>query len=378
MKVIVVGGGIAGVSVAWALATEPDGRPRPGVEVILVEQETTLAHHTTGRSAAQLIENYGATALRPLTTTSLPFFRNPPTGLVDSPLLIERALLTVGGPDQDDAVERTLAEGALANPTITEIDAVEARRHAPLLRESDDHRYILEPESADIDVAGLHQAFVRGFRAAGGEIATTTRLDTARPNGTGWSVETTIGPLLADVVVNAAGAWGDVVAEAAGVEPVGLMPLRRTAFMVRSPWGHESGGWPLVADAEHAWYVKPDGAQFLCSPADETPSAPVDARPEEIDIAVAIDRINAATTLDVRAVASSWAGLRTFAPDRSMVLGPDPDHPGFVWCVGQGGTGIQTAPGAARCCAALVLGEPVDERIDLDGLTVDRLRCGSD
>ncbi len=372
--IIVVGGGIAGVSVAWALATEADGRPRPGIEVRLVEAEATLAHHTTGRSAAQLIENYGATALRPLTTTSLPFFRDPPSGLTDAPLLTERALLTVGRPDQTESIDRTLAEGRLANPTITEVDEHDARTLAPLLRGGDGHRYVLEPESADIDVAGLHQAFVRGFRAAGGTISTATRLDTARPDGAGWSVDTTDGRRGADIVVNAAGAWGDVVASAAGVEPVGLTPLRRTAFMVHSRWDDTSAGWPLVADADHAWYVKPDGAQFLCSPADETPSEPVDAKPEEIDVAVAIDRINAATSLDIRSVASAWAGLRTFSPDRSMVLGPDPDHPGFVWCVGQGGTGIQTAPGAARCCAALALGEPVDDRIDLAGLTVHRYR----
>ncbi len=374
MRVVVVGGGIAGVSAAWAFAAEPDGRPRGGVSVTLVEAEATLAHHTTGRSAAQLIENYGAQALRPLTTTSLPFFHEPPEGLTDAPLLTERALLTVGTVEQDEAIERTLAEGRLANPTITEIDGDEARRRAPLLAPTDGHRYVLEPESADIDVAGLHQAFVRGFRAAGGTIATVTRLDAARANGSGWRVETTTGPIDADIVVNAAGAWGDVVATAAGVEPVGLTPLRRTAFMVRSPWDHESAGWPLVADAEHTWYLKPDGAQFLCSPADETPSAPMDAKPEELDVAIAIERINSHTTLDIRTVASSWAGLRTFSPDRSMVLGPDPDHPGFVWCVGQGGTGIQTAPGAARCCASMALGEPLDERIDPGGLTVDRFR----
>ncbi len=372
--IVVVGGGIAGVSTAWALATEPDGRPRPGIDVTLVEAEVTLAHHTTGRSAAQLIENYGALALRPLTATSLPFFREPPPGLTDAPLLTERALLTVGGPHQAEAIERNLAEGRLVNPTIVEIDRAEARLLAPFLRDLDGQRYVLEPESADIDVAGLHQAFVRGFRLAGGTIATATRLDTARPDGGGWRIETTDGPRTAEIIVNAAGAWGDVVAAAAGVAPVGLEPLRRTAFMVRSPWGHDSAGWPLVADADHAWYVKPDGAQFLCSPADETPSDPVDARPEEVDVAVAIDRINAATSLGIRAVASSWAGLRTFAPDRSMVLGPDPDHPGFVWCVGQGGTGIQTAPGAARCCAALALGDAVDDRIELAGLTVDRFR----
>ena len=372
MRIVVIGGGIAGVSAAWALldTTNPP-------DVVLVEAESQLAQHTTGRSAAQLIENYGAGPVRGLTSASLQFLRTPPHDLVDGPLLHPRSLLMVATAEQDAVVDSTLAGDPGTVPTIVEVTADEALQHFPPLRIERVHRALLEPDSSDIDVAGLHQAFVRGMRRRGGEIRTSTRVDSAEPDGSGWKVHTTQGDLGADLVVNAAGAWGDVVARTAGVPAVGLRPLRRTAFMVRAP--SDAAGWPLTADIEHHWYLKPDGPQLLCSPGDETPSEPCDARPDEIDIAIAIDRINEATTLDIRSVASSWAGLRTFSPDGSMVIGAEPTRPNFVWCVGQGGTGIQTAPGSGRLVADLIeRGAPGptfdDVRLDLAGLLPDRFR----
>ena len=370
---VVVGGGIGGASAAHALLALD-----PGLEVMLVEAEGQLAQHTTGRSAAQLIENYGAAAIRPLTAASLEFFRRPPSDLVDGPLLGPRPLLTVGRPDQAASIARTLGEGLALSATITELDPDEAVRLFPVLRRERVDRAVLEPDAADIDVAGLHQAFVRGFRRLGGSIRTSARVDAAVADGDGWRVETTDGDLHADVIVNAAGAWGDVVAERAGISPIGLRALRRTACMVTGPEG--SSEWPLLADADHEWYVKPDGPQLLCSPGDETPSEPCDARPEELDVALAIERVNENTTLAIRSVNSAWAGLRTFAPDRAMVIGPEPGRPDFVWCVGQGGTGIQTAPGAGRLVADLVVrGHPDPETfdavgLDLPGLLPDRFR----
>ena len=184
------------------------------------------------------------------------------------------------------------------------------------------------------DVAGLHQAFVRGVRARGGIIEPARRVTGLLVDGDGWRVETDRGPILADLVVNAAGAWGDVVADLAGIRPVGLQPRRRTAFMVTAPPGGDPDE-PLAAEMTHQWYIKRDGSQYLCSPADQTPSEPCDAKPEEVDVATAIERINAATHLGIRSVRSAWAGLRTFSPDETMVLGPDPERPSFIWCVGQ-------------------------------------------
>jgi D-arginine dehydrogenase len=270
-----------------------------------------------------------------------------------------------------------LAEGQLATTPSVEVGADEAVRLFPLLRRERIERGILEPDGADIDVGALHQAFIRGFRRAGGRIAVATRVDAARPDGDGWRLDTTDGDVLADLVVNAAGAWGDVVARGAGVEPIGLQPLRRTAFMVNGP-GVDTTGWAFTADVEHAWYMRDDGEQMLCSLANETPSEPCDAKPEELEVALAIERINEATTLGIRSVNSAWAGLRTFARDRSIVIGPDPDHQTFIWCVGQGGTGIQTSPGAGRLVADLAFGGGpssyfADVDLDLPGLLPDRL-----
>ncbi len=377
VRIAVVGGGIAGVSAANALLQHP-AKPR----VVLLEAEAQLAHHTTGRSAAQLIENYGAAPIRPLTKASLSLLRRPPERFVDGPLLTTLAVLTLGRPDQDELVGTKLAEGQAVNPTIEEISLDEAVRRFPPLRREAVGRVFIEPESSTIDVAGLHQYFVRSFRAAGGEIATSSRVDAVSrndvPSGAMWRLDTTSGPREADLVVNAAGAWGDVVARRAGVRPVGLVPKRRTAFMVASRW-EESHRWAMVHDAELSWYLKPDGAQFLCSPADETPSEPMDAKPDEVDVAIGIDRINTMTTLNISVVRSAWAGLRTFVEDRSMVIGPDPDEPSFHWCVGQGGTGIQTSPAAGQLVADLAFdGAPGDffdgVAIDLTGILPDRLR----
>ncbi|MEM8922612.1 MAG: FAD-binding oxidoreductase [Actinomycetota bacterium] len=347
-RVVVIGGGIAGVSAAYALAEHPS---EPHVH--LVETEQALAHHTTGRSAAQLIVNYGTAPTKALTVAGLDFFQSPPDDLVVAPLLTTRGVLSLAAPAQVGLAETQAAEGRAAGATIELLDATEACRLAPLLRPEPIEVAVFEPESADIDVAGLHQAFVRGVRAAGGTIEPARRVTALGPDGDGWRIDTTDGPLTTDLVVNAAGAWGDEVAAMAGVTPVGLEPRRRTAFMVAAPDGAPDE--PLVAEITHTWYAKRDGAQYLCSPADETPSAPCDAKPEEIDVAMAIDRINTATTLDITSVRSAWAGLRTFSPDETMVLGPDPDRPSFVWCVGQGGTGIQTAPATGRLVADLAI-----------------------
>lgn len=369
-KVVVIGGGIAGVSVAYHLL-EID----PGLEVLLLEMEATLAHHTTGRSAALLLENLGTPSTRALCSTSLEYLRHPPDDLADAPLLRHRQVLHVGTVDQDRSVDQMLAEGVetASSPTL-EIDISEAIRLFPPLRRERLHRALVEPDSADIDVGGLHQSFVRGMRRAGGRIETVRRVDAATPDGEGWRLETSTGTMTADIVVNCAGAWGDLVAETAGLGPVGLQPMRRTVFMVDGP-DVDTTGWAFTGDIDLRWYVRDDGQQMFCSLAEERLSEPCDPKPEEVDIALAIERLNGATTLGIRSVNSAWVGLRTFASDRSMVIGPDPGCASFVWCVGQGGTGIQTSPGAGLLTAQLALGvdpSPVYTELDLLALRPDR------
>lgn len=366
MKIAVIGGGIAGVSAAFAVARHPSGP-----EVVLVEAEARLAQHTTGRSAAQLIENYGAAPNRTLTAASLGFFADPPEELVDTPLLSPRPQLTVATETQSAALDDALAAGG---GLVQEVDHNQAISLFGALEPTAFVRAMVEPSSADIDVAALHQAFVRGLRQHGASIRLDARVDRISRASHGWDLGWADAGMGADVIVNAAGAWGDVVAELAGMEPVGLQPKRRTAFMVSSPVGVESADWALVADVDHTWYCKPDGPQFLCSPADETPSDPCDAKPEETDVALAIERINTATTLGIRSVASAWAGLRTFVDDGAMVIGPDPADAAFIWAVGQGGTGIQTSPGAGDLVAALVMGERPPPGVDVAGLSPARTR----
>ncbi len=352
--VVVIGGGIAGAAAAAFLAER--------AEVVLLEREAVLAHHTTGRSAAQYLEHYGGTVNERLTVASRSFFTAPPDDWAPTPLVSPRAAMNVGTESDLDALA---TEATAGGARVTAVSADEAREICPVLRATWVAGGVLEPEALDIDVAALHQGFVGQARRRGAAIVVSAGVRRLERIGRRWHVFTDDASRWeADVIVDAAGAWGDEVAALAGVRPIGLQPLRRTAFTVASP--PDSSGWPLVHAIDGTFYFKPESAgQLLCSPADETPSPPCDARPEEIDVALAIDRINEATTLAIRHVRSTWAGLRTFAPDRAPVLGYDDVVDGFVWHVGQGGTGIQTAPAAGRAVASLVLDDCLPDDLGL-------------
>lgn len=347
MRVVVIGGGIAGVSAAAHLA--------PGAEVTLLEMEETLAYHTTGRSAALFVVNYGADGIRPLARASESFLESPPTGSTDAPLLSERGLLWLATPGQMPRLESIAAEGHASGARSRLLGPVEVTDLVSVVQSDLLAGGLYEPTAQDIDVAGLHQAFVRIARSHGTRIETRAPVTAISRSGANWEVTTPSETYTAEIVVNAAGAWGDVVAEMAGVEPVGLQPKRRTAFMV--PGDETYARLPMVVDTDQLFYFKPDGVQLLCSLAEENPSEPTDPRPRMEDVALAIERINLATTLSIRTVNSQWVGLRTFAPDREMVIGEDPRSEGFFWLVGQGGTGIQTAPAYGSLLASLVLGD---------------------
>ena len=363
MRVVVVGGGIAGVSAAYEIAA--------GHTVTLIEQERDLAYHTTGRSAALFTENYGDGTVRPLTAASRAFFESPPPGFTEHPLLSQRGALTIGREDQVGAINQLFEAGRSRTDRIRLLDSAGAVELCPALRSERVAHGVWDPDSADIDVASLHQGFVRGLRSRGGSILASSGLIQGSYTTKGWAITTAGDSLRADVVVNAAGAWGDEVADRCGGPRIGLTPRRRTAFMVAAP--EAASSWPMVIDADEQFYFKPDGTQLLCSPADEAPSDPVDARPQEVDVAIAIDRINQATTLDIRHVRSQWAGLRTFAADDAMVIGRDAHQPSFVWAVGQGGTGIQSAPAAARLVSAAVDATDIPPDVLDEGLDAERI-----
>ncbi len=361
-RVGVVGGGIAGASAAYHLL-----KADRSLEIILVEAEDQLGYHTTGRSAALLLENDGTESTRSIVQASVDFLLNPPEGLTENVFVRPRDVMHIATFEQSASVDRFLEENSNGRIPTKEISKSEAKKRFPALREEGLDRVVVDEGAGDIDVHCLHQAYLNNFRKNGGQIKPSTRIDSATRNGDHWNLETKMGDIPVDLIVNAAGAWGDQVATRAGVEPVGLQPRRRTAFTVNSSEPNIQK-WGMIADIDLQFYCKPDGQQLLCSLAEENPSEPCDAKHDEADVALAIERINAATTLDIRSVQTAWTGLRTFAPDRSMVIGPDTTDDSFFWCVGQGGTGIMTSPGVGRLLADLFTAGKPSEHFYKTGL----------
>jgi len=361
--IAVVGGGIAGASVAYELAATRS--------VLLLEAEPALGTHSTARSAATWIPGHGVAAVRALTTASGPRFALLAGELGTPSLLRPRPVLWVAADEPGEALlAAQLAERVGEPDTAVLVDPDEARRRCPALR--DVRAAALVANSADVDVDALHRGYVRGLRARGGAVRTCARAVVLDRTGTGWAVRLADGDVVhAAEVVDAAGAWADVVAEAAGVPRIGLTPLRRTIAVARVPDPDrlrppDGGPLPMVCEAADRWYFKTDGPHLLVSPADETPVEPGDARPDELDVALALERVEAVTGLGLRSVVTSWAGLRSFVPDRRPVVGAWPDHPGFWFVAGQGGSGIETAPALSALAAAVVTGAapPADVAVD--------------
>ena len=343
--VLVIGGGIAGVSIGYELASDRS--------VGLLEMEAQLAFHTTGRSVATFLESYGGRTIRILTTASRDFMDNPPEHFT-RPLLKPLPLIWVA-PHGEAADLRDMAESVSEFVTMQTLSPAEVDDAAPVFRDGWVELGLREPGASEIDVAALHGGFVSGLRARGGEIHTSAGVATMQRVGDRWHVTDRAGRRYdAGVVVNAAGSWCDQIAALAGAEPIGIRPLRRTVFTFVPPAEIDLDAVPLAADVGGNFYFKPEGGQILASPADEVPSEPCDAKVDEIDVAQAIDVINAATRFDVRHVRSTWAGLRNFVADRSPVAGFDDRVEGFFWFVGQGGYGIQISPALAAAGASLI------------------------
>lgn len=340
---LIVGGGIAGAGAAARLA--------PHGSVILLETEDALGRHATGRSAAIYIRNYGNQTLRALNAASEPVLMAP-EGICEESLLTPRGEMLIAGEEELDAFKAYL-DGADGMEVLTPDQAVEL---FPLLRREGIAAAAIERAAQDIDVDRLLQGFARLARRHGARLVTKAPVDTIRRSGNVWQVETPAGTFEAPVVVNAAGAWADVVAERAGVARVGLVPMRRSAAILPPPEGVDVTGWPLVASASESWYAKPDAGKLMVSPADEDPVEPHDAWPDDMVLAEGLHRFEQAVTMAVTRVERSWAGLRSFVKDRTPVVGFAPDAEGFFWLAGQGGYGVQTAPALSRLTADLCLG----------------------
>lgn len=370
VDVVVIGGGIAGASAAWALAER--------ASVVLVEQAPTAGYHATGRSASVLSETSGHSLVCALAAASRAFFEAPPSDFADHPLLSPRGLLWVGQESDVDALDHLAARAQAVAPTVRRLTPTETLELVPHFRpEAVAGGATFEPDAMAIDTDALLQGYLRGLRRRGGHVFTSTTAIELSRSADGWTVVCEGRVFDAPVVVNAAGAWGDVVAASAGVAPLGLEPRRRTACL--AVLADVDPTWPLVMDVAGRYYAEPESGGLLVSPADESPSEPCDAQAEELDVALALDRLGEATSLPLRSVRRAWAGLRTFSPDGAPVVGEDPEAPGFFWLVGQAGAGIKTAPAMAALLATLVRGESLphelaDRSVTAADLSPARLR----
>lgn len=359
--IAVIGAGMAGASIAAELA--------PHARVLLAEAESLAGYHTTGRSAAFWEECYGGPGIVPLTLASGPWLR-------ERGLLHRRGALYIAHEDDAEKVDHFMARFAGSGVNIERIGRQRIEQEVPGIRAAWNHA-VSEPACADIDVAALHQLYLAEARQNGAELRTGHRLHAAQSEGESWRLDFgRAGEAHAAVLVDAAGAWADEIAQLAGASRLGIQPYRRTVAQLRTdPAPRDT--LPLVLEINGEFYFKPENGRLWLSPHDETPSEPCDAAPEELDVALAIDRFEKAVDWRIEALERKWAGLRSFAADRLPVYGFDPKRSNFFWFAGQGGFGIQTAPAAARLGAQLLLGkEPDAMTAKIDPATYSPARFG--
>lgn len=344
--VVIIGAGIAGASLAAEIA--------PHCRVLVAEAEDRPGYHSTGRSAAFWAESYGGPKVQPLTTASGPWLRSPPPGYGDRTFLAPRGALTLARDGEEPLLDAFVADFAGSG---VRLERWSRDRLEPLLPglAADINAAVYEPDCQDIDVGGLHQAFLSVARRAGASVALRAPLEQASYSNGHWTITLGGQQVSATSLVNSAGAWADPVALRAGVRPLGVQPYRRTVLQVRtSPAA--SPDLPLTLGVKGDYYFKPEAGRLWLSPHDETPEDPADTAPDELDMALAIDRFSHVVDWRIDAVEHRWAGQRSFAPDRLPLIGFAADAPGFFWFAGQGGFGIQTAPAAARLGATILLG----------------------
>lgn len=367
---IVIGGGVAGASVARALA--------PRASVIILEMESQPGYHTSGRSAALYSKRYKEPSIRGLAAASGEFLNNPPPGFSETPLLSKRGLLIFGREDQRDAVDRQFTPEQIQEGVAEQVSVEDACRLIPCFNPAYLNSAMYVPAAADIDVNALYRGFLTLAQRTGAKLicdAPVTGLSFEKGK---WKTQTPRGTFYAPTIINAAGAWADETAALAGLTPLGVQPLRRTCITFNPPPGVKAEPWPMAMDADEGFYFKPEAGRILASPCDEHASPPVDAQPEELDVAHAVDRVERATTLKVSQINHRWAGLRSFMADRRPCVGKDSRAEGFIWLAGLGGFGMMTSEALGRLAASTALAEaaPADiisSGVDINRVTPDRL-----
>ncbi|WP_262694331.1 NAD(P)/FAD-dependent oxidoreductase [Kordiimonas aquimaris] len=353
---LIVGAGIAGAGMAYRLA----GHGR----VLLVDMEAQAGYHTTGRSAAFYAETYGGPRVQPLTTASKDFLHNPPLGFSDVPLITKLGALHIFDEARKQRAIEQFEQTKKILPHVTLLSEAALIQAVPQLAGGPFIGGISDSECGNLDVAALHQGYLRAAKKMGAEVTLEAGLEHAIYEDGTWNVVLRGCTVRAKVIVNCAGAWADAVAKCAGVKPLGFKPMRRTLVTISNPTGLVfDKNLPVVLDLDEAFYFKPEGDGYLVSPADETPSPACDTQPENEDVAIAVDHFERTTGASVRGVDAKWAGLRTFAADRLPVIGFDANQDGFFWNAGQGGYGIQTSPAWSRFAASLILGHGVPDDV---------------
>ncbi|PHZ84544.1 NAD(P)/FAD-dependent oxidoreductase [Paremcibacter congregatus] len=362
--VIIIGAGIAGLSAAYEISKTS--------RVLVLEQEDHPGYHATGRSAAVYAACYGSEqdALYALVRASGDFFTDPPAGFSPTPLCSPRGVMFVSARENVPALKAHFAEMHPRNPEAQLVGKDVIQEKFPALDEAYQEAAIYDPRVYDIDVSALQEGYLKAIRQAGGALKTGFQTRDIHYSDDHWIVSDGTDSFRAPVIVNAAGAWVDEVAERAGVTPIGIQPLRRSAILVDGPdGGAVPPHWSMVVEFREEFFFKPDAGKLMACPANEDLSAPCDAQPEELDIAYAAHYVEQALSQPVKKVDHAWAGLRSFVEDRGPVIGFDATAPGFFWVAGQGGYGIQTAPAAGRLVAALLAGQDVPRDLADYGLT---------
>ncbi|MCB1647690.1 MAG: FAD-binding oxidoreductase [Pseudomonadales bacterium] len=354
---IIIGAGIAGMSAGALLAADQ--------RVLIIEMETAPGYHATGRSAAYFAPSYGNEVVRRLTRLSEKFIRQPPAGFTDVPLISDRNAMFIGRPDQQAALLAMQVE----NPHLQWLSPETVLKHLPRLKPEIGLQGLLDTDGGDLDVDALLQGFSRLFHRRGGKLITGQAVASLDRKSQNWEINANY---TADRIINAAGAWADNIASLAGLTPLGLQPCRRTALLMSCP--EDMTGWPLTIGVDEDFYCKPDAGRLLISPANENPSVAMDAQPEELDVAIAMDRAAGLLDLPLTKPQNQWAGLRTFAPDRTFVVGEDPRASGFFWLAGQGGYGVQSSPAMAALIRYLITGD--NSGYDFDEPLINAVRPG--